>query len=168
MITAILTLALGIGTNTAIFSTVNTLLLRPYSFPYLDRRVVLREGSARQPGEQRVAPADFLDRQQGTGSRAGARSASPVRKLKHAWCQGQRTVPSTINPSPSDHRSEYNGTDDKEFIAAAGEKDILTIGLARDHASIAEIANRKSILEIGLVLLCVCHDLSPERISIVQ
>jgi len=60
-ITAILTLALGIGANTAIFSTVNTLLLRPYSFPYLDRLVVLREGSARQPGEQRVAPADFLD-----------------------------------------------------------------------------------------------------------
>jgi len=60
-ITAILTLALGIGANTAIFSTVNTLLLRPYSFPYLNRLVVLRESSTTQPGEQRVAPADFLD-----------------------------------------------------------------------------------------------------------
>src|ERR1700739_3027131 len=60
-ISAILTLALGIGANTAIFSTVNTLLLRPYSFPYLNRLVVLRESSTNQPGEQRVAPADFID-----------------------------------------------------------------------------------------------------------
>ena len=60
-ITAILTLALGIGANTAIFSTVNTLLLRPYSFPDLNRLVLLRESSTKQPGEQRVCAADFLD-----------------------------------------------------------------------------------------------------------
>ncbi|MBV9075590.1 MAG: ABC transporter permease [Acidobacteria bacterium] len=60
-ISAILTLALGIGANTAIFSTVNTLLLRPYAFPELNRLVLLRESSHKQPGEQRVAAADFLD-----------------------------------------------------------------------------------------------------------
>ena len=32
---------------------------------------------------------------------AGARSASPVRRLKHAWCHGQRTVSPTIAPSAS-------------------------------------------------------------------
>ena len=30
------------------------------------------------------------------GLSAGALTASPVRKLKHAWCHGQRTVSPTI------------------------------------------------------------------------
>jgi hypothetical protein len=37
--------------------------------------------------------------QQETGSNAGARTASPVRRLKQAWCRGQRTVSPTIRPS---------------------------------------------------------------------
>jgi putative ABC transport system permease protein len=60
-VTAIVTLGLGIGANTAIFSTVNTLLLRPYPFPHLDQLVLLQEETPHEPGEQRVAPADFLD-----------------------------------------------------------------------------------------------------------
>ncbi len=59
---AVLTLTLGIGANSAIFSVVNALLLRPYSFPDLDRIVLLRPTGPNQTAEEfPMAPADFVD-----------------------------------------------------------------------------------------------------------
>jgi predicted permease len=59
---AILTLGIGIGANAAIFSVINTLLLRPLPFPDAQRIVFLWETDPNRSVTRGIAtPAEFLD-----------------------------------------------------------------------------------------------------------
>jgi putative ABC transport system permease protein len=61
---AVLTLALGIGANTAIFSVVNALILRPLPYPDSERLVWVEEVSKKTNNSQPAWGAHFLDWQE--------------------------------------------------------------------------------------------------------
>jgi len=67
-IVAVLTLALGIGANTAIFTVVNAVLLRPLPFPEPDRLVRIWESSPQGFDRNVVDPYNFLNWRERTHS----------------------------------------------------------------------------------------------------
>ena len=83
----ILTLALGIGGNTAVFSVVDQLLLRPLPYPDGDQLVIVEESVGANPHAD-VSPANWLDWQ---------RESRTFRRFA-AWRSGSFTLNGTGEP----------------------------------------------------------------------
>ena len=64
---AIITLGLGIGANTAMFSVLNTIMLKPLPYPQSEELERLDRATPQNP-QGRVSPADFLDLQRNATS----------------------------------------------------------------------------------------------------
>ena len=114
-IAAILCFALGIGLNSAIFSIVNGVLIRPLPYRDADRIVVINEGLPKMnPGMGRISAAELVDYRELDGRcsrprRSMSRAASPSGPPMDPW-SGFRGLWSPAILSASWERSLCSGT----------------------------------------------------------
>lgn len=97
-IVAALTLALGTGANTAIFSLVDAVLIRPLPYPDPDRLVMVN-GTANGHGSQGVAYPDFRD----------------WRQQNHSFAEMAVLRPQSVNLTGGDHPDRVIGS----FVSAS-------------------------------------------------
>ena len=123
-LTAIATLALGIGANSAIFSLVNAILLEPLPFPRAERLVAIWDKNPKGIDRNSVSPPDFAD------FRAGAKSLAGVTAFYEASANLQ---------GPGEVEHVVGGVVSPEFFDVLGVKPLLGAGLKGDPSSLAAV-----------------------------
>jgi predicted permease len=89
---AVMTLALGIGANTAVFSVVDGVLLKPLPFSQPDRLVELFQNDRRKGIDRgAVAPGNFVDWRERSASFSGLAAAEPF-SMDYTGPDGQEQV----------------------------------------------------------------------------
>lgn len=129
---AIVTLALGIGANTAIFSVVNAVLLRPLPFRESDRLVMIWHRGAAAAGGDRtpLAVADLLD------LRAQSHSFEGIAAFQYA----------SLNYSGGDVPVQVRGVNvTSNFLTVLG----VGVQLGRDFQTTDEVATGPATVILG-------------------
>ena len=85
--TAILTVALGVGANTAVFSVADSVLFRPLPFADAGRLFVLRIGNPKTGETYGTLPGAAVDAARGTGMFDGLAAAPSTARIRAA-CSG--------------------------------------------------------------------------------
>ena len=97
---AVLTLALGIGANTAIFSVVNTVLLRPLAYGEPERLVALTSSySARGESNVQVSAPELNDYRRGVGAFEDAAGAWPININLTGSGEPERIAAAVVSPN---------------------------------------------------------------------
>ena len=143
---AILTLALGIGANTAIFSVVNAVLLRPAPFHQLDRLVMVWETDRNSSTTREPASVpDYLDFRSQGGS-VEALSALMAAQVNLAPADGEPIrvaalrVSRDLLPMLGIGQIAGRGFTAEEDAVGAGDTAIISESLARQTAGSAAAA----------------------------
>ncbi len=132
---AILTLALGIGATTAVFSVVNSLILHPLPYPHADRVVLVFQEPT-------------------TGNETGIRiTVSPDYSLARAWIEGTRSFESLEAYTTTDVTLEPPGGTPSTARAARIRPGLLPFAGQRPLLGRAftpsDIAERAPVVMIG-------------------
>ncbi|MFL6313803.1 MAG: ABC transporter permease [Terriglobales bacterium] len=120
------TLALGIGANTAVFSMIDVLLLRP--LPYPDPGHLLRLSETKTPGDSStladVSPANFIDWQKQSRAFTGMAASSGFHynltgngQPEHVWGAGSSAGWFNVLGVHAEHGREFRPEDDAPAAA---------------------------------------------------
>jgi predicted permease len=99
---AVATLALGIGANTAVFTIVNAVVLRPLPFAQPDRLVRVWSANPRGIARNSVSPPDFFDFRDEAGGSSAVASLAAFTQGDSATLVGaepQRVLVSMVSPT---------------------------------------------------------------------